>query len=997
MPTSGTRRVGLCTASLRRLAGLLAICGGTTMTAAQAANDNGVILQIFENSWSNIERRMPDIFMSGYGALWLPPPSKASFASAGYDVFDRFDLGQPGSETAYGTEARFRQMVRESQRAGLQVYPDSVLNHNGGRTSDANFIADGGYPGFYLPGNGPSFNPPGLPYVAGLAPWIICGNFSTRASGNYFWGDFHNGQTQSENPGGSNYCLWLGDLVALVDIAQESDYRFIRHPIGADSRNIPPGRTRNLPNANNRRFYPDRDLPPRVFTNPAVPGFSNQTTWTIYPFNTANPMAGDPVVENAAELLMRWSQWMVEDVGVDGFRLDAAKHIKHDFWNEKYDASVNMARTTPAGTKATPFSFGENIDSNNDIFFYTRKTSSAGFRADRDALDINEAGPLRDMININRNVIGGLPAYPPGPPAAQPFPWSTPLNQSLDLTDNGLQDASLGMHHVYSHDNGSVGNGGSAPAYPEPWRAALPMNLYCLFRSGIGIVYHNAREMHDRFPGTSRFWPREGNPTAIGNRNALNGTDDSNWITDMVRLHNSYARGQFATLNNTDGVNPTINSVLVFERRTNSPNQNDPNPFRANVLVGVNTWYGNGFQQRSVQTSFQPGTKLYEQTGVWQDPIANVSQSGITVPQVLTVDGNRRVLITIPNNRNANGVEHNRGYVVYGPARPQGTMTITNVAATIPAEGTNVPTWQRRLTAVDVITAPTFEIRLNTTKADPTEIFGGNNPTQDGAWDDFAIFRINQGYQNFNGVPGDTLPESSPVDGGYEPFVTQFSPIAGPGGTRTVGTYRQVINTSDLPEGFNYISTLAYRRQLDGTLAIFNEWRRVIYVDRLPPQVTFDNPGSIPTANYEFRVTASDRGTNQVYIIPNLPPATDALAFVQANPTQNLASAYDRFEWRRTISNLPTGANSITVVAFELSGRATVQRFDGIINRVGTGDVTQDGVTDLDDLYAHWALGSTYLPEADMNRDGQVTNLDRRFLELAIRGAELNSMRQGQR
>jgi len=47
----------------------------------------------------------------------------------------------------------------------------------------------------------------------------------------------------------------------------------------------------------------------------------------IYPFNSANPLAGDPVQENAMGYLMRYAQWMVQDVGVDGFRIDAAKHV----------------------------------------------------------------------------------------------------------------------------------------------------------------------------------------------------------------------------------------------------------------------------------------------------------------------------------------------------------------------------------------------------------------------------------------------------------------------------------------------------------------------------------------------------------------------------------------------------------------------------------------------------------------------------------------------
>ena len=50
---------------------------------------------------------------------------------------------------------------------------------------------------------------------------------------------------------------------------------------------------------------------------------------TIYPFNLANPMAGDAIAENATGLMRRNMQWMVQVIGVDGFRLDAAKHMEH--------------------------------------------------------------------------------------------------------------------------------------------------------------------------------------------------------------------------------------------------------------------------------------------------------------------------------------------------------------------------------------------------------------------------------------------------------------------------------------------------------------------------------------------------------------------------------------------------------------------------------------------------------------------------------------------
>ena len=48
---------------------------------------------------------------------------------------------------------------------------------------------------------------------------------------------------------------------------------------------------------------------------------------TRYRFNAANPQAGDPMPENATGLLMRNAQWMVQVIGVDGFRVDAARHF----------------------------------------------------------------------------------------------------------------------------------------------------------------------------------------------------------------------------------------------------------------------------------------------------------------------------------------------------------------------------------------------------------------------------------------------------------------------------------------------------------------------------------------------------------------------------------------------------------------------------------------------------------------------------------------------
>src|SRR4051812_5273481 len=143
-----------------------------------------VYLQWWENRWNEMEHRTPDFFMAGYGALWLPPVSKAaSTGSAGYDVWDRFDLGSPTTgPTAYGTENDFRAVVGELHAAAALVNIDIVLNHNAARQGSASFQAAGGYPGFWMAPASPPVN-------------------KTPTSN---WGDFHagtaSGYYQSENP-----------------------------------------------------------------------------------------------------------------------------------------------------------------------------------------------------------------------------------------------------------------------------------------------------------------------------------------------------------------------------------------------------------------------------------------------------------------------------------------------------------------------------------------------------------------------------------------------------------------------------------------------------------------------------------------------------------------------------------------------------------------------------------------------------------------------------
>ncbi|MEM9372946.1 MAG: hypothetical protein AAGA55_04810, partial [Planctomycetota bacterium] len=146
---------------VRASIGAAAIC---LLAGTAAAQRSQTYLQWFEAEWDDIERRVPDFFLAGYDAVWLPPVSKTSaFQSPGYDPFDRFDLGQPPlftfsssrARTTYGTESTMRAMVQELQRANGEVYIDAILNHNSGRTTSDAFLEQGWYPGFWTPRENP--------------------------------------------------------------------------------------------------------------------------------------------------------------------------------------------------------------------------------------------------------------------------------------------------------------------------------------------------------------------------------------------------------------------------------------------------------------------------------------------------------------------------------------------------------------------------------------------------------------------------------------------------------------------------------------------------------------------------------------------------------------------------------------------------------------------------------------------------------------------------
>lgn len=757
-----------------------------------------VILQYFESRWETIERRMPDIFMAGYDALWVPPVSLADTGgfSVGYDVFDRFHLGTPFQRTLYGTESSLTRMIREADAATVNVFIDLVLNHNGFRDlGTPGFVASGDYPGFAL-----------------TLPGDIDGDFH----GSFDGGDLN------------------GRLAGLIDIAQEKNHVFIRHP-------VTPGDPLNIPGEpaleSNRRYYPDID-----FNSPASLGNTAGDVHTHSGFNLSNPLAGDPVPENATGLLIRHTRWLHEVIGADGFRLDAVKHVPQFFWNDFYDPALDDSN--PDGS--TPFSFGEVFDGNFGVLnSYTRKD----LVGNRDVLDFPLYFTMRDILNGNG--FGDM----------RGFEFA-----SFDGSDGNANDGSRGVQFVSSHDNGPPANDNIAYAH-------------ILTRTGFPVVYFNALEF-----GTGRDFPQRGRGDALGG-------EFGDRIIRLVDIHHEYARGAHRT-RWIDG------DAYVYERENA-------------LLVGLNDNGASAATRNLVNLAFRNVT-LVELTG-------NAGASA-----TVNVDGSGNATVTIPSN--ANG----RGYAAWGLAQPRGLgaapLAITPVSSTIAPDAATVPHGQRRITPIEVITADSATLTLT---------------MQDENLDDNAIVRIDAGAQDIIGTglfPGGEFR-------GYQTFTTS-SP--GFGGN---GTYSAALDISQLSEGLHYIEAVAFLRRVPSTLpAIYQTFRKVICVDRVPPPMALRFPGrtgagDVQSVQYEVVLDCADFTANSVHVLPDF-AGNDAAALAAVSPASR-ANQVDRGEFRFNWTEIGPGLHTLVVVAFEETGNASVTRFDNIDASVSVPEVQLQNLASL--------------------------------------------------
>lgn len=274
------------------------------------------------------------------------------------------------------------------------------------------------------------------------------------------------------------------------------------------------------------------------------------------------------------------------------------------------------------------------------------------------------------------------------------------------------------------------------------------------------------------------------------------------------------------------------------------------------------------------------------------------------------------------------------------------------------------------------------------------------------------MIRLNDGVElNGNGGIDDTSPAS--LNYGFEHFTTQSSPgYVWSGGTNVgtgSGTFAQQIDATQLAEGRHYVTVRAFRHRDsatggDGGPAVFTDFKRTIYVDRLAPEsdvVSFAPYVSDPNNpnNRDLIVRSLDQTADSVHVLWNLPVTlTDAQVLAQVSGS-NKMNYYDRDQFIRGQS-VNFGNHVATVVTYEVTGNVNVQRFPGLFAPTngrgrGFGDMNFSNGYVLADIRATtpnngsvedvlYSQNSKYSSAFDVNGDGLGDNRD-----LFLLGAEL--------
>ncbi|MFZ4483017.1 MAG: alpha-amylase family glycosyl hydrolase, partial [Chthoniobacterales bacterium] len=538
------------------LLGSLLLAGGQ-LPSARAEG----MLQLFNVSWSEIARKMPELAEAGYGSLWLPPPTKGSGGlSVGYDLWDPYDMGSKDQRnsvrTRYGTEAELLEMVQTAHRFGIRVYFDNIMNHRA----------------FDVPGY--NENTP-----IDVYPGMVPEDFHLQKTADGFYRKWRN--TSDWNSAWEVQNLGLADL---IDIAHETPNANHGTTMGATHPKYSFIRDFDRP----EQYDKDRDGNTAYFgvlidqaraelgTNATTAQLKSKAQEYINARKAS-------FTEDVGAYLIRAVRWKIDLTKADGLRLDAVKHVPDYFFGQQSGADKDSSDAGYLGGVQRQFNLTRGFSDPNhrdSVFDEKRPRDDAmvfgehlgqppGYAGYWDAGMRLVDNELRSKLN---NTLGN-----PGATLA-----------GLDAPGGGGFAPSLGVTHANSHD--------SDYAAQKEWQHAFYMT-----REGIGLIYSDGFNKAETLGDSGGAFPRHANTQYLGQFSDPR-------IPNIVRLHNDFARGlQQGRWGDFD--------YLAFERRDNrnpdgsTRSGNAADEITMVMMMNDNTAAG---QARGITTSFPSGAYLYQ-------------------------------------------------------------------------------------------------------------------------------------------------------------------------------------------------------------------------------------------------------------------------------------------------------------------------------------------------------------------------------------------------
>lgn len=259
--------------------------------------ENGIMMQYFHwyygntdsdpDLWDKVSQEAKRLSALGVTALWLPPAFKGSSYNengnnthekydVGYGIYDLYDLGQFNQKgtirTKYGTKNQYIAAINEAHENGIDIYADVVFNHKAG-ADETEWVKAA-----KVDWNNRNF-------VIKDELWVEAWtNFNFEGRGNKY-----------------SKFKWC-----------------FRHFDGVDWAN-------NLESTEAKGIF--KFLGPGKDWAKMVSGENGNYDYLMFSDIDMN----DPEVRTE---LARWGKWFLRTTGIDGFRLDAVKHIQFSFFRD---------------------------------------------------------------------------------------------------------------------------------------------------------------------------------------------------------------------------------------------------------------------------------------------------------------------------------------------------------------------------------------------------------------------------------------------------------------------------------------------------------------------------------------------------------------------------------------------------------------------------------------------------------------------------------------